>query len=38
MPLIGYGHEVMCMNDNYLQHILFILARKLLILSLRRSF
>ena len=38
VPLIGYGHEVMCMNDNYLQHILFILARKLFMLSLRRSF
>ena len=32
---MGYGHEVTCMNDNYLQQILSILACNLFLLSLR---
>ena len=35
---MGYGHEVMRMNDNYLQQILSILACNLVLLSLRCSF
>jgi hypothetical protein len=38
VPLMGYGHEVMRMNDNYLQQILSILACNLVLLSLRCSF
>jgi hypothetical protein len=37
-PLMGYGHKVICMNDNYLQQILSILACNLFLLSLRCSF
>ena len=38
VPLMGYGHEVICMNDNHLQQILSILACNLFLLSLRCSF
>jgi len=28
--LMGYGNEVMCMNDNYLQYIIFMHAAQLI--------
>jgi hypothetical protein len=38
LPVMGYGHQAMCTNDNYLQHILFILVCNLFLLLLRCSF